>query len=147
MKRFRRLIILVVLFGLAGSSSATLGQSFIRVSTSTKEVDLGTAHFFNGLHEVTNALTVEIETNYWHGPVTISTTPLERQGGGVIEPDDIYVRTPKIGHYVSLKRPVIILPTATGTHEITVDFQVQTELNRPSGQYKGMLTLTIIPPV
>jgi len=147
MKRFAIGIILVMLLGLTGSSSATLSQSFIRVSTSTDVVNLGTAHFFNGVHEVMNALKVEVETNGWHGPVILSTTPLERQGGGIIEPSDIYVRTPKIGHYVSLKHPVIILPTASGTQEITVDFQVQTELNYPSGQYKGMLTLTIIPPV
>jgi len=147
MKRFAKWIILVVLIGLTGSSSATSTLPVIRVSTSTDEVDLGTAHFFNGIHEVKNALKVEVETNYWHGPVVLSTTPLERQGGGIIEPEDIYVRTPKIGHYVSLKRPVIVLPTSTGTHEIIMDFQVQTDLDRPSGQYKGMLTLTIIPPV
>jgi hypothetical protein len=146
MKRFAIWIIIVVL-GLTGSSSATSSLPFIRVSTSMDEVNLGTAHFFNGIHEATSALKVEVETNSWHGPVVISTTPLERQGGGIIEPEDIYVRTPKIGHYVSLKHPVIILPTASGTQEVTVDFQVQTDLNRPSGQYKGMLTLTIIPPV
>ena len=147
MKRFVTGIILVVLLGLTGSSSATSGLPFIRVSTSTDEVNLGTAHFFNGVHEVKNALKVEVETNAWHGPVVISTTPLERQGGGIIEPEDIYVRTPKIGQYVSLKKPVIILPTASGAQEIVVDFQVLAELSHPSGEYKGMLTLTIIPPV
>jgi acetyltransferase-like isoleucine patch superfamily enzyme len=147
MKRFAIWIIIVVFFGLTGLSSATPILPFIRVSTSTNEVDLGMAHFFKGIHEVTNALKVEVETNCWHGPVVISTTPLEHQGGGIIEPDDIYVRTPKIGHYVSLKHPVIILPTGSGTQNVMVDFQVQADLNRPSGQYKGMLTLTIIPPV
>lgn len=147
MKKIAIGIILVVLSGLAGSSSATSNLPYIRVSTSVNEVNLGTAHFFNNIHEIKNALKVEVETNSWHGPIVLSTTPLKRQGGGMIEPEDIYVRTPKIGRYVSLKQPVIILPTSFGTEEVIVDFQVQTQLNYPSGEYEGVLTLTIIPPV
>jgi hypothetical protein len=146
----RRLLLWTIFMAVlvwAGTSSATSDEPFIRVSTSPDEIDLGTAIFFAGIHEVPGALTVEVESNCWHGPIIISTTPLERQGGGLIEPDDIFVRTPGMGRYVSLKKPVVILPTAAGSQEVVVDFKVHAGLKNPSGQYKGMITLTIVPPV
>jgi hypothetical protein len=147
MKRIVIWTMSVVLFASVGTTSATTTDPFIRVATVPDELDLGTAIFFQGVYEVQNALKVEVETNCFHGPVVISTTPLERHGGGRIEPDDIFVRTSKIGQYVSLKKPVIILPTGAGSQEITVDFKVHAGLDRPSGQYKGIITLTVMPPV
>jgi hypothetical protein len=147
MKRLVTWTIVVALVGLAGTTRATSIKPFISVSTSSDELDLGTAVFFAGIHEVPGALTVEVESNCWHGPIVISTTPLERYGGGRIEPDDIFVRTPEMGRYVSLKKPVVILPTAAGSQEVVLDFKVHAGLKNPAGQYKGMITLTIVPPV
>lgn len=172
MKRFLIWTILVVLIGSTGTISArskstrrahqgpmsimsagaiitksTSTVPFIRIITSPDEIDLGTAVFFAGVHEVPGALKVQVDANCMHGPVVISTTPLERQGGGQIEPDDIFVRAPITGGYVSLKKPVVILPSAPGSQEVEVDFKVHAGTNHPSGQYKGIITLTIAPPV
>lgn len=147
MKRCLIWTILVVLLGSVGTTSATVTGPFIKVSTVPDELDLGTAIFFKGDYEVPNALKVEVETNCFHGPVVMSTTPLERRGGGIIEPEDIFVRTSRIGQYVSLKKPVVILPTGVGSQKIMVDFKVCAGLEKPSGQYKGIITLTVMPPV
>ena len=147
MKRFLIWTILVVLIGSAGTIGATSTVPFISISTSPDEIDLGTAVFFAGVHEVPGALKVQVEANCMHGPVVISTTPLERRGGGRIKPEDIFVRAPFTGGYVSLKRPVVILPTASGSHVVEVDFKVHAGAMHPSGQYKGTITLTIAPPV
>jgi hypothetical protein len=96
---------------------------------------------------VPGALTVGIETNFWHGSVMISTTPLKSRRGGKIEPENIFVRTSKIGQYVSLKKPVMIMSTAAGSQEVVVDFKVHAGSNNPSGQYEGTITLTVAPPV
>lgn len=147
MRRFVIWTILVVLLGSAGTTYSTSNKPFIRVETTPDELDLGTAVFFDGVHEALGALKVEVEANCWHGPILISTTPLKRLGGGVIEPADIFVRTSRIGHYVSLKKPVVILPTALGSENVVLDFKVHGGLNKPSGHYNGMITLTIVPPV
>ncbi|MFC1634625.1 hypothetical protein ACFL5Z_07255 [Planctomycetota bacterium] len=147
MKKIVIWTILVALLGSAGTTRATSNKPFFRITTSPDEIDFGTAIFFDGVHEVLGALKVEVEANCWHGPILISTTPLQRRGGGQIEPADIFVRTSKIGRYVSMKRPVVILPTAAGSEKVVVDFKVHGDLSKPSGQYNGMITLTLMPPV
>jgi hypothetical protein len=147
MKRFVLWIILVVLFGLAGTTYSTSDKAFVRIKTSSDELDLGTAIFFDGIHEVQGALKVEVEANCWHGPILISTTPLKRTMGGIIKPEDIFVRTSRGGHYVPLHKPVVILPTALGSEDVVLDFKVHGDLSKPSGSYKGVVTLTIVPPV
>jgi hypothetical protein len=133
--------------GTVGTTSATSTKPFIRVSTSPDELNLGLAKLFAGIHEVQDALKVEVESNCWHGPIVMTMTSLEHPRGSRIEPDDIFVRTPKTGGYVSLKKPVVILPTSEGPQEVVLDFKVHAGVNKPSGQYKGMITLTIVPPV
>ena len=147
MKKLVIWTILVALIGSAGMTGAASQKPFFRITTSPDELDFGTAIFFDGVHEVPGALKVEVEANGWHGPIFISTTPLERRGGGRIEPEDIFVRTSKIGRYVSLKRPVVIMPTAAGSEKVVVDFKVHADLSKPAGHYNGMITLTIAPPV
>ena len=147
MKKFMIWTILVALFGLAGTTGATSNKPFFRVTTSPDEIDFGTAIFMDGVHEAPGALKVEVEANCWHGPILISTTPLKRRGGGRIDPEDIFVRTAKIGRYVSLKRPVVILPTSVGSEKVVLDFKVHAGLDKPAGHYNGMITLTMMPPV
>ena len=147
MKRFVLWTILVVLIGLAGTTYSRSDEAFVRIKTSSDELDLGTAIFFGGVHEVQGALKVEVEANCWHGPILISTTPLKRIRGGVIKPEDIFVRTSRVGHYVPLHQPVMILPTELGSGEVVLDFKVHGDLSKPSGSYKGVITLTIVPPV
>jgi len=147
MKRIVLWTILVALTGSAGIASTASNKPFIRVSTTPDELDLGTAIFFAGIHEVPGALKVEVESNCLHGPILISTTPLERRGGGSIKREDIFVRIPAIGDYISLKKPVVIMPTSAGPREVILDFKVHAGLDNPSGQYEGMITLTIVPPV
>lgn len=147
MKRIVLWTILVALTGSAGIASTVENKPFIRVSTTPDELDLGTANFFAGIHEVPGALKVEVESNCLHGPILISTTPLERRGGGFIKQDDIYVRIPKITDYVSLKKPVVIMSTSAGPQEVVLDFKVNAGLDNPSGQYQGTIILTIVPPV
>ena len=149
MKRFIIWTILLALLGSSGTIGAKIDENepYLKVSTSPDEIDLGMATFFLGIHEVPGALKVGIETNFWHGPVMISTTPLTSGTRGKIEPENIFVRTSSLGQYVSLKKPVMIMPTAAGSQEVVVDFKVHAGLNYPSGQYKGTITLTIAPPV
>ncbi|OHB74666.1 MAG: hypothetical protein A2Z25_09290 [Planctomycetes bacterium RBG_16_55_9] len=147
MKRLVTWTILVAMLGSAGTTGAKSIEPFIKVSTSPDEVDLGTAVFFAGVHEVSGALKVLVESNCLHGPVVMSTTALERRGGGLIKPDDIFVRASGTGKYVSLEKPVVIVPTAEGSQQVVLDFKVQAGLNNPSGQYNGMITLTVVPPV
>jgi hypothetical protein len=147
MRRIVLWTILVALTGSAGIANTASETPYIRVSTTPDEIDLGTANFFAGIHEVPGALKVEVESNCVHGPILISTTPLERRGGGVIKQEDIYVRIPSVGDYISLKRPVVIMPTSVGPRQVVLDFKVHAGLANPSGQYEGMITLTIVPPV
>jgi BRCT domain type II-containing protein len=147
MKRIVFWTILVALTGSAGIANTVSDKPFIRVSTTPDELDLGTANFFAGIHEVPGALKVEVESNCLHGPILISTTSLERRGGGLIKQEDIYVRVPKVTDYVSLKKPVVIMSTSAGPQEVVLDFKVHAGLDNPAGQYEGMITLTIVPPV
>jgi len=148
MRRLMTWVLLAALLGLVGSTSAKTVAPFVSISTTPDELDLGTATFFAGIHEVLGALTVAVESNCLHGPVYISTTRLEHDGGGHhIEAGDIYVRSAKIGNYVSMARPVMILPSAKGAQKVELDFQVHAERMHPPGSYEGVVTLTIVPPV
>ena len=147
MKRIVFWTILVALTGSAGIADTALEQPFIRVSTTPDEVNLGTANFFEGVHEVSDALTVKVESNCLHGSIFLSTTPLERRGGGFIKPEDIFVRVHSKGDFVSLKKPVVIMRTSAGSQEAVLDFKVNASPGDLSGYYEGMITLTIMPPV
>ena len=147
MKRIVFWTILVLLTGSVGIANTTQNEPFIRISTTPDEVDLGTANFFAGIHEVSHALKVKVESNCLYGSVLISTTPLNRQGGGFIKPENIFVRAKKMGDYVSLKKPVIIMRTSTGSQETELDFKVHAESGNLAGHYEGTITLTIMPPV
>jgi hypothetical protein len=147
----RRLVITWVLvigfFGLAGIAGAEqTGPPFVNVYTTPDKIDLGTVPLFTDAFEVPEALTINVESNCLHGPITISATRLKRPQGGSISPDNIFVRTPVTGGYVSMARPVTISRPMTGSHKIVLDLRVQAQFLYPAGEYSGTLTLTIMPP-
>jgi len=147
----KRLVIIcalaAVLFGLAGVAGA--GQNdkqFVNVSTTPDKLDLGTASSFTDSYDVPGALTVNVDSNCFHGPIMISTTRLNRRQGGSISPDRIFVKTPATGGFVTMARPVAISKSTEGSHKIVLDLRVETKFPDPAGEYTGTLMLTIMPP-
>ncbi len=123
----------------------TADKPFINVTTTPKEVDLGTG--FMGDHEVKAAVTVAVEANCVHGPIYLSVTPLNRKNGSSIEPDRVSVRTAATDGYVAMKKPVAISQTTKGSHKVVVDVKVDTPAGYEAGKYEGVFTFMITPPV
>jgi hypothetical protein len=46
-----------------------------------------------------------------------------------------------------MNKPVAISPPATGSNKIVVDVKVLTKVMGPAGEYSGVFTFTIAPPV
>ena len=147
-------IVAATLFGVAGvvkamqpANNSNNAKPFVHISTSPDELDLGTAAG-PGFYNVPKALTVNVESNCVHGPITISATKLRRRlGGGEITPDRIFVRTYGTGGFVAMERPVVISQPKAGSHEIVLDVQVLTGFRDMAGGYKGAFTVTVMPPV
>ncbi|UCC96734.1 MAG: hypothetical protein JSW66_12920 [Phycisphaerales bacterium] len=143
-------LLVAAAFGWTGTASAVKPAStdspFINVTTTPDRLDLGTAPFM-GPHEVKAALTVEVDANCVHGPIYLSTTPLSRRNGGSIEPERVFVRTEATNGFVAIKRPVAISQTAKGSHKIVLDVRVDTPDGAPAGEYSGVFSLMIVPPV
>ncbi len=110
-------VLAAVLFGLAGVAGAEqINKPFVNISTTPDVLDLGTASLFTDSFDVPGALTVNVDSNCFHGPIMISTTKLKRRQGGSISPDRIFVKTPATGGFVTMARPVAISkPTAGET--------------------------------
>jgi hypothetical protein len=49
--------------------------------------------------------------------------------------------------YVAMNRPVAISKPTNGSHRIVVDVKVDAAAGFPAGQYDGMFTFMIMPPV
>ncbi len=141
-------IVAVALIGFAAVAEAVqpARKPFIRVSTSPHRLDLGTASAA-GVHNVSKALTVRVDSNCLHGPITISATTLRHHMGASIPPKRIFVRTKGTHGFVSMDRPVAISAPTSGSHSIVLDLQVQTGFKNLAGKYKGAFTLTVMPPV
>jgi len=147
----KRLVIIwslaAVLFGLAGIAGAEqIDELFVNVSTTPDILDLGTASVFTDSYDVLGALTVNVDSNCFHGPITISTTKLKRRQGGSISPNRIFVKTPATGGFVAMARPVAISKSTEGSHKIVLDLRVDTKFLDPAGEYTGTVTLTVMPP-
>ena len=121
-------------------------KPFIHVSTSPDRLDLGTASFA-GAHQVPKALTVQVDSNCLHGPITLSATPLRHHLGVSIPPEHILVRTKGTHGFVPMNKPVAISAPTAGSHRIVLDLQVQTGFRNPAGNYRGTFTLTVMPPL
>ncbi len=150
----KRLVIIItcwalaaVLFGLAGVAGAEqIDKPFVNISTTPDVLDLGTASLFTDSFDVPGALTVNVDSNCFHGPIMISTTKLKHRQGGSISADRIFVKTPATGGFVTMARPVAISKSTEGPHEIVLDLRVETNFLYPAGEYTGTITLTIMPP-
>jgi hypothetical protein len=125
---------------------ASIDKPFLSVSTTPNELDLGTAPSV-GLYQVDAAFTVEVDTNCALGPIYASTTALKHRNGASIEPESILVRTSATQGFVAMNKAVAISQPATGSQKIVVDVRVLTKVLGPAGEYAGVFTFTIVPPV
>jgi hypothetical protein len=143
-------VVVVVMVGSAGRAFAVKPvaseKPYFYVTTTPERLDLGTALMAGSL-ELKSALTVEVEANCAHGPIYLSATPLNRRSGGSIETEQISVRTAATNGYVAMKRPVALSKPANGSHRIVVDVKVDATAGYPAGEYSGVFTLMIMPPV
>ncbi len=133
----------IALFGSVGIIQAN--EPFVRISTTPDNLDLGTMSFWSD--GVSSAvLTVQVESNCLHGPIVASITPLTRIGGSTIMPDRISVKTPTTGGFVTMAKPVSISETTEGSHNIAVNFKIETDITDHAGKYGGILAFTVMPP-
>lgn len=141
---------LLASFGMVATASAVQPAStdkpFLTVSTTPDELDLGTAPSA-GPYQVDAAFTVEVDTNCTLGPIYASITALKHRNGSSIEPQSILVRTSATKGFVAMNKPVAISQPATGSQKIAVDVKVLTKVLGPAGEYTGVFTFTITPPV
>ncbi len=121
-------------------------QPFVRVSPSTRELDLGLAGAA-GHHVVNQVLKLKVQSNCFHGPIMISSTELKGDIHGSIPPERIFVRSSATWGFVPLTKPVAVSKAQAGNHDIVLDMQVDTGFNEIAGEYRGRITVTIMPPV
>ena len=136
-------VISAVLLGATGIIQAE--EPFVRISTTAESFKLGTFSFWeDGTSSA--VLTVKVESNCLHGPVVASITPLKRAGSISITPDRIMVKTDTTGGYVSMAGPVSVSETTEGSHDINMNFKIETDIKDRAGRYSGMLAFTVMPP-
>ncbi len=141
----------IVLFGWAGvaQTGRPVKQSadapFLNISTSPDELNLGTV-LFPGIHDSDAELTVHVESNCLHGSILVSTTGLKRAAGGFVPPKRISIEAPVTGGFVTMARPVVISNPEPGSHNIALNFRVETGFQDHQGKYTGHLTFTVMPP-
>ena len=140
------LITLSVFIALFGSVETIQAEKpFVRLSTTPDKLELGTITFWSdGVSAST--LTLNVASNCIHGPIVASITPLKRNADDIITPDRISVRTPATRGFVTMARPVSISETTEGSHDITMNFKIDTTVKDHAGRYSGSLTFTIMPP-
>lgn len=121
------------------------GVPTIKITTTPDRLDLGRSGF-PGEYESTAIVTVNIESNCFHGPVIATISRLKSKSGATIEPRRVYVCGSETYGYVSMARPVVISRPALGPHSVDLCFKVDTKVNDPAGSYEGAITFTIAPP-
>jgi hypothetical protein len=119
---------------------------YLSVTASPEQIDLGVAPFV-GSHEIKGAFTLNVEANFLHGPIYLSATPLTLYSGCSIGPERVFVRTQTTKGFVATNKPVAISQPAEGSHKIVVDVKVDTPAGFPAGEYSGVFSLMIAPPV
>ncbi len=142
-KLILNLVLVSVLFGL--DCIVRADEPFVSVSTTPAILDLG--YFpYSGEQESSAVLTIVVTSNCLHGPILASLTELKHIGGTVILPEDVSVKAPITGGFISMKRPVAISKSTIGSHSIMLNFKVNTGIEDRAGKYDGTLVLTIMPP-
>ena len=149
----KRVLITACLLALASIGLATVAKAvqtdkdpFVRVVPSTYSLDLGRAAA-SGYHTVNKALKLRVESNCFHGPIKVSSTEFRQKLGGSISPDRIFVRSKATWGFVPMDKPVAVSRPQSGSHDIILDMQVETGFHDHAGQYRGTITVTIMPPV
>lgn len=122
----------------------TPAEAFVKISTTSNEDSLGTAGF-PGIHDLQSVLMVEVESNCLHGSIFASTDGF-RHPGGFIPPEHISIKAPVTGGFVPMTKPVAISEMVFGSHNIMLNFRVQTGPQHHEGKYTGVLTFTLMPP-
>ena len=145
-------VMVIVLFGWAGIAQArvqiiepTPDEAFINISFMPKELDLGTASVF-GIYDSKTALVMQVESNCLHGSILASTAGFKGNAGGFIPPKRISVKGPATNGFVSMAKPVAVSNPVFGSHNVVLNFRVQTGFQDREGKYAGTLVLTIMPP-
>lgn len=143
-------LVSAALFGMAvaavAEQPANQEKPFLIVTTTPDSLELEMSPLAMS-QEVEAVLTVNVDTNCKLGPIYVSTTPLKHRNGTSIEPENILVRTSTTQGFVAMKKPVAISQPATGSNKIVVDVKVLTNMLGPAGDYSGVFTFTIAPPV
>ena len=144
-KLIKKWLVVSAFFGLVGITQAA-EKPFIRISTTPKELDFGLYSMIGG-HESSAKLTVAVESNFLHGPIVVSLSKLRQdKSNSVIPPENVMVKTPTSGDFVSLLKPVAISKTTGGSHNIVLYFKVKTSFLSCAGKYEGSLVFTVMPP-
>jgi len=117
----------------------------IRITTTPDKLNLGLAKF-PGVHESSSELTVNVNSNFMHGSIIASISPLKSSGGSSILPENIFVQGPATNGFVPMKKPVAVSMPAAGSTKIALNFKVETEFSDPAGRYEGVLMFTVVPP-
>ncbi len=127
-----------ILLALAGDSDALPRvRRYIGLTASPMPLDLGTVSA-PGTYDSAAVLSMHLAANCNHGGTIISTSGLQREGGGQIPPERIHVRLPDTGQYVSLVNPVAVAPAAApGLQDFQLRFRLLTEPADPAGTYTG----------
>lgn len=151
MKRVVTLALLfAALFGTAVTVSAVQpaneDKPFLIVTTTPECLELEASPMAMSA-EVESAFTVNVDTNCNLGPIYVSTTPLKHKNGPSIDPENILVKTSTTDGFVAMNKPVAISSSAKGPNKIVVDVKVLTKMLGPAGDYSGVFTFTVVPPV
>ena len=119
---------------------------FVSISITPNVLNLGTMLFASDFFESPGKLTVEVESNCYHGPITVSITDLKHDSGCRIPANRICVKTPATGGFVSMAKPVVISEPTEGSHNFVMNFQVDNRFEmRHAGEYTGTIIFTIMP--
>ena len=142
----------IVLLGWAGIAQTkqliiqpTPDEAFVKISTMSNELSLGTASF-PGINDFKSVFTLKVESNCLHGSILASTDGFRRDEGGFVPPEHISVKAPVTNGFVPMDRPVVISNEGFGSHDIALNFRVQTGPQHHQGRYTGLLIFTILPP-
>ncbi len=141
-------LVAAALIGLATVAEGVqrAGKPFVHITTSPDRINLGTTSS-PGLHNVSKALTVAVDSNCLHGPITISATTLRHHMGASIPPERVFVKSNTMNGFVTMEKPVTISQPTSGPHKIVLDLQIQTGFKDLAGKYRGTFTVTVMPPV
>jgi len=129
----------------AGHPVLPAGKPFVSLSVTPDKLDLGTIPY-GDIYDPPAVLTVKVRSNCRHGRILVSSTNLKNDVGVSIPPKRIFIKAPATGGFVPMTKPVAISKTMKGSHDIELNFRVQSDSQDLAGKYTGTLIFTIMPP-